>query len=246
MARIRTIKPGFFRHLDLYNSEVESKLPLRVAFAGLWTASDRDGRFRWRPEELKLDCLPFDNVDFSRVLDALWTCGFIEKYSHENKFYGFIPSWEDHQSINNREVDSILPNPYECDILTREGRVTDASGTNLRGREGKGREKEKEGEIRAFVAAEFLQVFSTWMKYKSNRKEKYKSKESEEAFYRKLLSLSNKDPVIAAQIIEQSMAANWAGIFELKSYQNGTNKKTVQSKSFAVDQAPRSVQREEY
>jgi hypothetical protein len=70
LARIRTIKPEFFRHADLYEAEKETGLPLRLAFAGLWTAADREGRFKWRPRELKLDCLPHDDVDFSRVLDA--------------------------------------------------------------------------------------------------------------------------------------------------------------------------------
>ena len=73
VARIRTIKPEFFRHAGLFDLEQETGLPLRVAFAGLWTAADREGRFAWKPRELKLDCLPFDLVDFSRVLDALST-----------------------------------------------------------------------------------------------------------------------------------------------------------------------------
>lgn len=146
MARIRTIKPDFFRHLELYNTEKESNLPIRVAFAGLWTSCDREGRFRWNPEVLKLDCLPFDNIDFSRVLNVLWTRGFIEKYNHENKIYGFIPSWKEHQFINNRESESVLPNPYESSILTCDSRDVITSDKLPRGREGKGRGKGKEGE----------------------------------------------------------------------------------------------------
>jgi hypothetical protein len=140
MARIRTIKPEFFRHSELYRSEIETKFPLRVAYSGLWTACDREGRFKWKPEELKLDCLPYDDVDFSRVLDALWSRGFVEKYKHEERVYGYIPSWSEHQHINNREVASILPNPYESEILTRDGRVPDASEKLPSGKEGKGKE----------------------------------------------------------------------------------------------------------
>ena len=101
MARIRSIKPAFFRHARLFDAEKETGLPLRVAFAGLWTAADREGRFEWAPRELKLDALPYDDVDFSRVLDALWTRGHIGKYESEGREYGYIPSWEDHQVINN-------------------------------------------------------------------------------------------------------------------------------------------------
>lgn len=146
MARIRTIKPEFFRHEALFEAERESGLPLRIAFAGLWTAADKEGRFRWQPRQLKLDCLPYDDVDFSHVLDALTTRGFIVRYAVHGKEYGLIPSWHAHQVINNREKASDLPPPSENNELTREARVDDASVTPLvqvQG-EGKGREGERE------------------------------------------------------------------------------------------------------
>jgi hypothetical protein len=111
MARIRTIKPEFFRHAALFDAEQETGLPLRVAFAGLWTVADREGRFNWRPRELKLDALPHDLVDFARVLTALETHGFIRRYEVEGHVYGVIPSWHDHQVINTREAKSVIP---EC------------------------------------------------------------------------------------------------------------------------------------
>lgn len=122
MARIRTVKPEFFRHRRLYLAEKETGLPLRIAYVGLWTVSDRDGRFRWEPDELKLDCLPYDEIDFSRVLDALATREFIIKYISDDREYGFIPSFSKHQFINNREQLSSLPEPSIP-------RVGDASGT---------------------------------------------------------------------------------------------------------------------
>jgi hypothetical protein len=148
MARIRTVKPEFFRHEGLFDAERETGLPLRVAFAGLWTAADREGRFEWRPRQLKLDCLPHDDVDFSRVLDALATRGFIQKYTVAGVAYGCIPSWHDHQVINNRESASQIPafaeDTEEQQELTRAPRVNDACATPLvqvqaegKGREGK-------------------------------------------------------------------------------------------------------------
>lgn len=153
MARIRSIKPEFFRHRRLFLAEKETGLPLRVAFAGLWTCADREGRFRWEPEELKLDCLPYDDVDFGRVLDALCTRGFIVKYASQGREYGHIPSWAEHQIVNNRESSSKLPAPEESEIIpitsTREPRVDDASSTRHglaqgegKGREGNGRESQ--------------------------------------------------------------------------------------------------------
>ena len=111
MARIRTVKPDFFRHYELYQAENQVAMPLRVAFAGLWTAADREGRFKWQPEVLKLDCLPFDVLDFADVLEALLEHEFIGKYAVGGKSYGYIPSFKEHQVVNQREAKSTLPPP---------------------------------------------------------------------------------------------------------------------------------------
>ena len=161
MARIRTIKPEFFLHEELYDSEAATGLPLRLAFAGLWTQADREGRFVWRPRKLKTQILPYDEIDFSRVLDALATRGFVLKYSVNGIEYGCIPSFSSHQLVNHRESASLLPSPEEADAstetlstLTRAPRVNDACPTRAdaytgmeghargegKGREGKGKE----------------------------------------------------------------------------------------------------------
>lgn len=127
MPRIRTVKPELFRHEGLFDAEKETGLPLRIAFVGLFTAVDREGRFRWRPRTLKVECLPYDDVDFARVLDALEARGFIVKYGSKDDVLGFIPSWHDHQVINNKESASKFPAPSKHNILTRGARVDDAS-----------------------------------------------------------------------------------------------------------------------
>lgn len=143
MGRIRTVKPEFFTHGDLYDAEVEFNLPLRIAFAGMWCQADREGRFKWKPRELKTQVLPYDLCDFSRVLDALATRGFIVKYEHEGQQFGMIPSWTTHQFINNREQQSNLPKPtvfIDIDASpTREERVGHVKTTRVV-KEGKGRE----------------------------------------------------------------------------------------------------------
>lgn len=148
MGRIRTIKPDFFTHWGLYELEKLSGLPIRVAFAGLFTVADREGRFKWVPQELKIACIPHDEVDFSRVLDALMTRGFIVKYECDGRYFGYIPGFVRHQAINNREKESILPEPNENNCLTRDSRVLDACSTRevnckaeRKGKEGKGRER---------------------------------------------------------------------------------------------------------
>lgn len=141
MARIRTIKPSFFRHTALFDAERACGLPLRIAFAGLWTCADREGRFHWRPRELKLDCLPFDDVDFGNVLNALEQYGFIVRFTVKGEQYGHIPSWERHQHVNAREPASTIPSPDQADT---EQVPVRAAHVHARV-EGKGREEERKG-----------------------------------------------------------------------------------------------------
>jgi hypothetical protein len=172
MARIRTVKPDLFRHEELFESEQSLGLPLRLVFIGLFCCCDRAGRFEWRPRKLKLDVLPYDDIDFSRVLDALATCGFVVKYEVSGVIYGCIPSFSNHQVINNREKQSELPEisagkvllgpllrePCENNgVVTRDSRVSDTSATRHGNaqEEGKGREGERKG-ITACAAAENL------------------------------------------------------------------------------------------
>lgn len=166
MAKIRTIKPELFRHAELFEAEQEIELPLRLAFMGLFTCCDREGRFKWRPKELKLDVFPYDDIDMANVLDALVSYGFIVKYQVDHCLYGCIPSWHNHQRINNRETESYIPpvNPENIILptdvfstnsieiqscLTDESSVPHASAQNLSMLQGNGigRELEMEGEV---------------------------------------------------------------------------------------------------
>lgn len=55
-----------------------------------------------------------------------------------------------------------------------------------------------------------------WLEYKRSRKEKYKNAQSVQSFVKKLHGLSNGNKLLANQIIENSMANNYSGIFAIK------------------------------
>lgn len=175
MARIRTVKPELFRHEGLYELEQETGLPIRISFAGLFTACDREGRFCWRPRQLKLDVLPYDNIEFLRVLDALVSRGFIVKYENSGELYGCIPTFSKHQIINNKERKSYLPSLDDegskivdaGEDLTRSRRVSIAqeSPINPEEGEGKGRERNgKEGKHLCQHADDVSTIFEYWAK----------------------------------------------------------------------------------
>jgi hypothetical protein len=128
------------KHEALFDLGQETGLPIRFAWAMLPTACDREGRFQWRPRTLKADILPHDLIEFSRVLDALTTRGFIVRYASGTGDFGVIPSFTRHQVINNRERESELPEPSieaELDACgTREPREGHAGKAEGKGREG--------------------------------------------------------------------------------------------------------------
>ena len=145
MARIRTVKPEFFRHEGLQDLEIKNpgKYPMFV-FEGLWLVSDKDGRFEWRPRQIKLDILPFLSFDMEETLLILKTEGYIQQYTINGKDYGFIPSFKTHQRIDGKEKEAPerYPSPLE-QIGTRPEHTQNIPDTQERTQE---REKERERE----------------------------------------------------------------------------------------------------
>lgn len=155
MARIRTVKPELAAHEGMFDLEQETGLPLRFAWVMLFTVADREGRFAWRPRTIKAQTLPHDMVDFSRVLDAWLTRGFVVKYRVGEEWFGLIPTFTKHQVINNREAASDLPDISLADEVigksdndldasgTRQSRDGDACGTREVHAQGEGRKEGK-------------------------------------------------------------------------------------------------------
>ena len=73
----------------------------------------------------------------------------------------------------------------------------------------------------SFVGQDFLTPFGEWLAYKRGRGNGYRTQASLEACYERLLRLSDGDPVRAREVVRQSVANNWSGIFELR--QNHAN-----------------------
>lgn len=73
----------------------------------------------------------------------------------------------------------------------------------------------------SFIEDAYKDVFRTWLIYKRETfKETYKTQQSLQAAYNRLKKLSGNNPAMAREIVEQSMANNWKGLFELKTINN--------------------------
>ncbi len=135
MSRIRTIKPEFFSSEDIF-----TLTPLaRLFYVSLWCESDREGRLEWKLGTFKARYLPADDCDINALAAELIEKGLIILYQAGGKNYAEIPTFTEHQVINNRESQSKIPARVVDASVTRESGVK-AEG---KGREGKGREGEE-------------------------------------------------------------------------------------------------------
>lgn len=147
MARIRSIKPGFF------TSEDVSALPLsaRLTWIGLWTHCDDHGRTKDNAKLIKAAIWPLDDVNLRDVeadLSALVEAGRIVRYlGDDGKPYLAVVNWHAHQAIAKPTAPRypappVSVNPTSgCHACTTGG-LPEESGSGARGKggEGKGRE----------------------------------------------------------------------------------------------------------
>ena len=101
MARIRTIKPSFWKNEDLAALPFEA----RLLFIGLWNYADSEGRLEDRPKRLKVDILPYDDVNIDELLILLHDGKFIFRYAASNgiKLIQVI-NFTKHQRITGSEA----------------------------------------------------------------------------------------------------------------------------------------------
>lgn len=105
MARIRNIKPAFFRHEAL--QDLEAAHPGRyimLTYIGLWTQCDAAGVFPWKPRLLKLDILPFLDFQIEATMAILAENGFITTYTANGEKWGYVPAFERHQRVTGKEL----------------------------------------------------------------------------------------------------------------------------------------------
>lgn len=146
MARIRTIKPEFFRHELL--QELEEQHPQNhpmLVFAGLFGHCDKEGHFPWRPKHLKLDILPFLQFDMVETLSILEKAELVVQYNiPHGDLFGWIPTFTDHQAISGKESQAPAKYPEPSDEVIEKHTRIKREVSETAGREGKGRELGRE------------------------------------------------------------------------------------------------------
>nr|DAO41736.1 MAG TPA: replisome organizer [Crassvirales sp.] len=67
-----------------------------------------------------------------------------------------------------------------------------------------------------FVENEYKDAFFKWLEFKRGCKKMYKTQSSLQTCYNHLKKISNNNPSLAMQIVEESIANNWAGLYARK------------------------------
>ena len=138
MARIRTIKPEFWR--DEFLSKVSAEACLLAI--GLLNHCDDEGYFNANPKLVDADVFPLRELSFptTTLLQELSKIGYIQVFQgSDGKVYGQVTNFEKHQVINKKTPSKIkhlckLPQDYGSDQVALPI-----------GKEGKGKEEEGKG-----------------------------------------------------------------------------------------------------
>ena len=138
--------------------------------------------------------------------------------------------WAKYNRIQSNEKDTT---EYDCIQTDTTAYLTNTNtNTNTKFSNENNKEKDKkESEIIipevvsvSTPYAELNEAWGRWKDYKNARRERYSCSAAEESAYRQLYSLSKGNAQLAMQIVEQSIANDWKGLYELKTDDNANTK----------------------
>ena len=83
----------------------------------------------------------------------------------------------------------------------------------------------------SFIGDDYKESFFSWLDYKRERRERYKSARSLKVCYNNLLKLSENNPAKAKLVVEQSIGNNYMGLFPLKNNRYETARTNINGNS---------------
>lgn len=117
MARKRMIDP------NIWNSEDFSKLSsfAKLIFIGLFSQADDEGRGKANPTYLKSILFPYEEAiraaDIKKTLSEIASTMSVTFYTHDEKEYYVLDSWDKFQTIN-KPTPSAIPLPEDYGMTT--------------------------------------------------------------------------------------------------------------------------------
>lgn len=234
MARIRTIKPQHVNDKEL--SKIS--LPAHLFWILSWCFSDDSGVIENDPFLLRSQIFPRrTDIRVEQVqqwIDQLIKARFVIPFTHEGEGYLIHRTFHAHQKIDRpqpskipsetirRILDECSTNARPCIVkesIVKESIVKDSIG-EAQAPDG----IEKKLLLDNPFSDNFLQVWTIWKDYKKKEHRFFfKSVHSEQEALNVLVKLSDGIEETAIDIIQQSIANGWKGLFALK-HEHGKGK----------------------
>jgi hypothetical protein len=116
MARIRSVHPGIFTD----EAFAGLSMAARVLLIGLWTESDDQGVFDWKPITIKMRIMPVDNVDVPALLAELERADVVKKFQQDGKTFGAVrnfckyqkPKTPKYRPVKSAEIRNYVASAY--------------------------------------------------------------------------------------------------------------------------------------
>lgn len=124
MARIRSVHPGTFTDEVVMRLTVENPLAV-LLWQGLWTESDDQGVFEWKPFTIKARILPAPNIDINEMLAMLVEVNMIREFEANGKRYGAIRNFRQYQRPERPKTQHPLPDNLRK-YVSLETSITDS------------------------------------------------------------------------------------------------------------------------
>lgn len=150
-----------------------------------------------------------------------WSVNTVQRYLNELKSDGVIDTQKStviqvitikKYLITNTQPDTQTDTQFDTQIDTP---IIKNNKDNNKEKDSKESKKKKKELDLSIVAPEHVETVNLWLQYKKERGESY-TPSGFVKMYSKLIRLSGNNPSKALKIIEQSMANNWSGFFDLK------------------------------
>ena len=222
-ATIKKYKVSFTQVSNIVLNDPNLSLRAKGLYAYLFSKPDG---WEFHPDAISKELQESIKV-IRTITRELIDCGYIERTqsNQSGKFGGIIYTF----------LDPITKEP--CNPFSAHGKtVTHNNTESITNTETKNSFINKTiKKLSLFADYEYLfDALEQWLQYKQSRRQSYKNDKSILSLCKRLNELSGGNADIAMQVVEQSMANNWAGLFPLKNQPFASNVTEDELNSFVA------------
>lgn len=213
--RNRIVKEGFFRNYDL------GQLPplARILFIGLWCLADKNGCLWDRPEQIKIECLPYDSENIESLLAELARAGFIVRYESKSRKCIQVVNFSKHQTLTSWEKNTCAEVPLQKNFKSTSKRLQDENEVTSKSLQNENDSRARDSTVQnsneqnraepPFHGAEFLATLADYEQHRKEKRDPLKPT-SRRLLYRKFQLWGEHD---STKAMLESIENGWTGVF---------------------------------